>query len=260
MYCEFHKCEKRNGTGRTRTSRVENGMISLNTCCSTLAKADIPSSVEHVLWNEELWKAKGCGQLSIHFCGDPQTVEVFFRTLTSVNQLSILVNYSSAWWAAINREWVTCGTWSEDTEWRWLLFLEPLTMVTSHRQVHGSVTGARAREQWPAGNWSVNCTSGTGKTVWKQMWKKTQTNHSVEDGEYTKLSTKSMRPNYDDARLFKLSRTKPHKKERNFNKLSTLPAACAGQSSHQLLLWLLGLCIPMRSLSALNCAGTIALM
>ena len=36
----------------------ENGMMSLNTCCSTIAKADIPYSVEPMLWNEELWKAK----------------------------------------------------------------------------------------------------------------------------------------------------------------------------------------------------------
>ena len=45
---------------------------------------------------------------------------------------------------------------------------------------------------------------------------KTQTNHFIEHstGECTKLSTKS---NYDDARLFKLSRTKPHKKTEYFS-------------------------------------------
>ena len=32
-----------------------------------------------------------------------------------------------------------------------MLFLEPLTMVISHRHDHGSVTGA-AREQWTAEN------------------------------------------------------------------------------------------------------------
>ena len=42
---------------------------------------------------------------------------------------------------------------------------------------------------------------------------RTQTNHSIEDstGEYTKLSTKS---NYNDGRLFKLSRPKS---QRNFH-------------------------------------------
>ena len=49
-------------------------------------------------------------------------------------------------------------------------------------------------------------------------------------------------------RLFELSR--PKKAE----KCPLPPSACAGQSSHQLLLWLLGLCILMRSRSALNCA------
>ena len=33
-------------------------MMSLNTCCSTSVKADIPYSSEQVLWNEELCEAK----------------------------------------------------------------------------------------------------------------------------------------------------------------------------------------------------------
>ena len=50
--------QKRSGTDQTRTSRMENGMISLNTCCWTLPKVGIPNFVEPVLWNEEFWKAK----------------------------------------------------------------------------------------------------------------------------------------------------------------------------------------------------------
>ena len=59
---------------------------------------------------------------------------------------------------------------------------------------------------------------------------KTQTNHSIEDstGECTKLSTKS---NYDDARLFKLSRTKPHKKQKIFHKFPTEPSDCSSRSN-----------------------------
>ena len=34
-------------------------------------------------------KNKGKGKLSIHFCGDDETVEVVLRTIISVNQLSI---------------------------------------------------------------------------------------------------------------------------------------------------------------------------
>ena len=34
-------------------------------------------------------KSKGGGKLSIHFCADGETVEAFFRTIISVNQLSI---------------------------------------------------------------------------------------------------------------------------------------------------------------------------
>ena len=34
-------------------------------------------------------KSKGGGKLSIHFCADPGTIETVFRTIISVNQLSI---------------------------------------------------------------------------------------------------------------------------------------------------------------------------
>ena len=34
-------------------------------------------------------KSKGGGKLSIHFCADPGTTETVFRTIISVNQLSI---------------------------------------------------------------------------------------------------------------------------------------------------------------------------
>ena len=34
-------------------------------------------------------KSKGGGKLSIHYCADPATIETVFRTILSVNQLSI---------------------------------------------------------------------------------------------------------------------------------------------------------------------------
>ena len=34
-------------------------------------------------------KSKGAGKLSIHYCADPGTIETVFRTIISVNQLSI---------------------------------------------------------------------------------------------------------------------------------------------------------------------------
>ena len=51
----------------TRTSRMENGMMSLNTCSSTSVKADIRYSAEQVLWNEDPCEAKEVENLSIHF-------------------------------------------------------------------------------------------------------------------------------------------------------------------------------------------------
>ena len=81
--------QKRNGAGRTRTSRKENGRMSLNTCCSTLAKADLPCSVEQVLWNEELWKAKEVETCLFTSVVINQTVEGNFCIIISVNQLSV---------------------------------------------------------------------------------------------------------------------------------------------------------------------------
>ena len=34
-------------------------------------------------------KSKGGGKLSIHYCADGDTIETVFRTITSVNQLSL---------------------------------------------------------------------------------------------------------------------------------------------------------------------------
>ena len=34
-------------------------------------------------------ESKGGGKLSIHHCADPATIETVFRTITSVNQLSL---------------------------------------------------------------------------------------------------------------------------------------------------------------------------
>ena len=50
--------QRRNGTELTRTNRMENGIVSLRTWCSTSVKVDIQYSVDPVLWNEEIWKTK----------------------------------------------------------------------------------------------------------------------------------------------------------------------------------------------------------
>ena len=80
--------KKRNGAGQTRASRMENGMMLLDTCCSTSVRADIPCSVEQMRWNEELCEAKeveNCLYTSVVIL---QTVVVIFRTINLVNQLS----------------------------------------------------------------------------------------------------------------------------------------------------------------------------
>ena len=50
-------------------------------------------------------KSKGGGKLSIHFCTDGDTIETFFRTIISVNQLSIYAAVSD-----VCEEYSTCQT------------------------------------------------------------------------------------------------------------------------------------------------------
>ena len=50
-------------------------------------------------------KSKGGGQLSIHFCADGNTIETVFRTIVSVNQLSIHGAVSD-----VCEEYSTCQT------------------------------------------------------------------------------------------------------------------------------------------------------
>ena len=40
-------------------------------------------------WSRGTLKSKGSGKLSIHFCADGDAIETVFRTIFSVNQLSI---------------------------------------------------------------------------------------------------------------------------------------------------------------------------
>ena len=40
-------------------------------------------------FSQGMLKSKGGGQLSIHFCADGETIETVFRTIISLNQLSI---------------------------------------------------------------------------------------------------------------------------------------------------------------------------
>ena len=50
-------------------------------------------------------KSKGGGKLSIHFCADGDTIETVFRTIISVNQLSVYGAVSD-----LCDEYSTCGT------------------------------------------------------------------------------------------------------------------------------------------------------
>ena len=55
----------------------------------TFAESKHPNFLSTSPLSRGVLKSKGGGKLSIHFCADGETVETVFRTITSVNQLSI---------------------------------------------------------------------------------------------------------------------------------------------------------------------------
>ena len=56
---------------------------------TTRQKADTQSFEPRVHCPEGQLKSKGGGKLSIHYCADQETIKTVFRTITSVNQLSL---------------------------------------------------------------------------------------------------------------------------------------------------------------------------
>ena len=55
----------------------------------TLAESGHPVFRAKSALSTGVLESKGGGKLSIHFCADPATIETVFRTITSVNQLSL---------------------------------------------------------------------------------------------------------------------------------------------------------------------------
>ena len=72
----------------TRTNRLDNGIESLRTCCSISVNAVTPYSV-HPVFGTRSFAMQWIRKLSIHFCGDDNTVTLVLRTIISINQLSI---------------------------------------------------------------------------------------------------------------------------------------------------------------------------
>ena len=106
VYCEFQNysklCKKirartlvvswvwiRSGTEPIRASRMENGIESLRTWCSTSVKADNPVFRGSSALERGDLKSIGKGNYFFTSGGDDITVEVVLRTIISVNQLNI---------------------------------------------------------------------------------------------------------------------------------------------------------------------------
>ena len=80
--------QKRSGILLVIADHKENGTESLNWWWQNLESGHPIFRATSPLSRETL-KSKGGGQLSIHFCADGGTIETVFRTIISVNQLSI---------------------------------------------------------------------------------------------------------------------------------------------------------------------------
>ena len=71
----------------------------------TLAESGLPVFRATSPLSRGVLKSKGGGKLSIHFCADPGTIETVFRTIISVNQLSIHGAVSD-----VREDYSTCQT------------------------------------------------------------------------------------------------------------------------------------------------------
>ena len=81
--------QKRYVTLLVKTVHKENGTELQSKWCWHLRKAITQYSDPRLHYPEECSKAKGGGTLWMHYCADPGTIETVFRTIISVNQLSI---------------------------------------------------------------------------------------------------------------------------------------------------------------------------
>ena len=81
--------QKRNGTELTRTSRMENGIVSLRTLMISFSESGRPVFRGSSALERGKLKSKGKRTLSKYCCGDDNTAQVVLRTIISVNQLSI---------------------------------------------------------------------------------------------------------------------------------------------------------------------------
>ena len=81
--------QKRSGILFVLTDQEENGIESLNLMMVKFGESGHPVFRATSLLSRGMLKSKGGGKLSVHFCADWDTIETLFRTLISVNQLSI---------------------------------------------------------------------------------------------------------------------------------------------------------------------------
>ena len=89
------------------TDQEENGIESLNLMMVKFGESGHPVFRATSLLSRGMLKSKG-GKLSVHFCADGDTIETLFRTLISVDQLSIYGAVSD-----LCEEYITCQTRTE---------------------------------------------------------------------------------------------------------------------------------------------------
>ena len=80
---------RKNGTQSKKTVRKESGTKLQKRCCWNSLRADVQFSVLRLHSPEVIFKSKGRGKLSIHYCTHPETIETIFRIIVSANQLSL---------------------------------------------------------------------------------------------------------------------------------------------------------------------------
>ena len=86
--------QKRSGILLMKANHKENGTESPELMMITFSESGHPVFRSTSALSRGVFKSKGGGQLSIHFCADEGTIETVSRTIISVNQLSIYATVS----------------------------------------------------------------------------------------------------------------------------------------------------------------------
>ena len=133
--------QKRNGMRQTLSGLEENGTESLSSWWLISVRVDIPHFVPQVRWNKELCKVKEVERYPQISVGTMTMLNLFFRTIVSVNQLSV---NGAVFVRGIHSSIKLVSQWTNQSNWFYVLigwtFKDHFWPVSLHRATCCSIT------------------------------------------------------------------------------------------------------------------------